>query len=75
MFSFHTTKQGIRYTLSEPARREVLDRLLALNHQRYAKEVAAALHDKGAKKKPAETPDAKRGRKKKFDEEPQGQLF
>ncbi|MBI3667964.1 MAG: restriction endonuclease, partial [Acidobacteria bacterium] len=39
---FHETKQGIRYTISEPARREVLDRLLALNHERYAQEQAAA---------------------------------
>lgn len=47
---FHATKQGERYTLSEPARRTVLDRLLALNHQRYEEEVKAGLHDKGAKK-------------------------
>lgn len=47
---FHATKQGERYTLSEPARRTVLDRLLALNHQRYAEEVKAGLHDKGTKK-------------------------
>jgi hypothetical protein len=46
---FHETKQGIRYTISEAARREVLDRLLELNHQRYAEEVAAGLHDKKAK--------------------------
>jgi hypothetical protein len=46
---FHTTKQGVRYTISEPTRREVLDRLLALNHHRYAEEVAAGLHDKGKK--------------------------
>jgi hypothetical protein len=44
---FHATKQGTRYTISEAARREVLDRLLALNHERYAEEVAAGLHDKG----------------------------
>jgi hypothetical protein len=37
---FHQTKQGIRYTISEPARREILDRLLALNHERYAEEQA-----------------------------------
>src|ERR1041384_2385085 len=43
---FHQTKQGERYTLSEPARRTVLDRLLALNHQRYAEEVKAGLHEK-----------------------------
>jgi len=43
---FHKTKQGDRFTISETARREVLDRLLELNHQRYAKEVAQGLHDK-----------------------------
>ena len=43
---FHTTKQGIRFTLSETARREVLDRLLELNHQRCAEEIAQGLHDK-----------------------------
>lgn len=43
---FHTTKQGERYTISESARLNVLDRLLALNHQRYAEEVAAGLHEK-----------------------------
>lgn len=47
---FHATKQGIRYTISEPARREVLDRLLALNHQRYEEEVKAGLHKKKTKK-------------------------
>jgi hypothetical protein len=48
---FHVTKQGERYTISEPARRSVLDRLLALNHQRYAEEVKAGLHDKRVAKK------------------------
>jgi hypothetical protein len=48
---FHETKQGIRFTISESARREILDRLLALNHQRYAEEVAQGLHDKGSKTK------------------------
>jgi hypothetical protein len=43
---FHQTKQGLRFTISEPARREVLARLLKLNHERYAEEVAAGLHDK-----------------------------
>jgi hypothetical protein len=43
---FHPTKQGERFTLSEPARREVLERLLALNHQRYEEERKAGLHDK-----------------------------
>jgi hypothetical protein len=35
---FRETKQGLRYTISETARRDVLDRLLALNHQRHAQE-------------------------------------
>ena len=47
---FHETKQGVRYTISESARRTVLDRLLALNHQRYDEEVKAGLHDKGTRK-------------------------
>jgi predicted secreted protein len=47
---FHETKQGLRFTISEAARREVLDRLLELNHQRYAEEVAQGLHDKKKKK-------------------------
>jgi hypothetical protein len=51
---FHETKQGIRFTISEAARREVLQRLLKLNHERYAEEVKQGLHDKkkGAAKKP-----------------------
>lgn len=57
---FHQTKQGMRYTICEEARREVLDRLLELNHQRYAEEVAAGLHDtgKGKKKGAAKKPKA-----------------
>jgi hypothetical protein len=47
---FHETKQGLRYTISEEARREVLGRLLKLNHERYAEEEALGLHEKGAKK-------------------------
>lgn len=48
---FHETKQGIRFTISPEARQEVLDRLLELNHERYAEEVAQGLHEKGGKKK------------------------
>jgi hypothetical protein len=64
---FHETKQGIRYTLAPAARREVLDRLLALNHQRHAEEVAAGLHDKkkGKSKTATSKPATKRGRKAK----------
>jgi methylase of polypeptide subunit release factors len=53
---FHQTKQGIRYTISEAARRTVLDRLLALNHERHAQEEAAA----GASSKPARKPKARK---------------
>ncbi|MGL5833855.1 MAG: Eco57I restriction-modification methylase domain-containing protein, partial [Waterburya sp.] len=52
---FHETKQGLRYTISEPIRREILDRLLQLNFDRYAEEKQRGLHDKkkgkGKKKK------------------------
>lgn len=54
---FHETKQGLRFTVSETARRELLDRLLALNHARYAEEVAAGLHKPGAKKARPAAPD------------------
>ena len=47
---FHQTKQGIRYTISEPARREVLDRLLALNHARHTSEGATTPVSKPARK-------------------------
>jgi hypothetical protein len=47
---FHQTKQGLRYTISETARREVLDTLLLLNHERYDEEDKQGLHDKGKKK-------------------------
>jgi hypothetical protein len=43
---FHETKQGVRFTISEPARREVLARLLTLNHERYNDEVKQGLHGK-----------------------------
>ena len=48
---FHETKQGTRFTISESARREVLARLLKLNHERYAEEVAQGLHDNKGKPK------------------------
>ncbi len=72
---FHETAQGVRYTLSELARREVLARLLHLNHERYEEEVRQGLHDKGKGKKAAGgegkgAPAAKRGRKKKAEDGP-----
>ena len=59
---FHETKLGTRFTISESARREVLSRLLKLNHERYAEEVKQGLHDKKGKAKPARSG---RGRKSK----------
>jgi hypothetical protein len=47
---FHETRQGIRYTVSEAARREILDRLLALNHERHEEEVKKGLHEKAKPK-------------------------
>jgi hypothetical protein len=57
---FHETRQGVRYTVGQAARQEILDRLLELNQERYAAEVAAGLHDR------------KRGRR---DAAGQGELF
>lgn len=47
------TPQGMRFTVSPEAKDELLNRLLELNHERYAAEVAAGLHDKKAKKSAA----------------------
>jgi hypothetical protein len=41
----------IRYTIHPDARKEVLKRLLELNHQIHAEEVAAGLWEKKAGKK------------------------
>jgi hypothetical protein len=57
---FHKTKQGIRFTISEAARHEVLARLLKLNHERHAEEVKQGLHDKTAK---ANKSASRRGRR------------
>jgi hypothetical protein len=56
--AFHETKQGVRFTISELARRTVLNRLLALNHERHAEEEI----EKAAQ---AVAAPAKRGRKKR----------
>lgn len=42
---FHETRQGVRFTVSELARREILCRLSALNHERYGEEVRQGLHE------------------------------
>jgi Eco57I restriction-modification methylase/MmeI, target recognition domain/MmeI, N-terminal domain len=61
---FHQTKQGVRFTISEPSRREVLQRLLKLNHQRHAEEEKQGLHGKSKSKKPAATAKPKKGASK-----------
>jgi hypothetical protein len=68
--SFHDTKQGLRFTISEAARREILDRLLLLNHQRYQQEVEAGLHNK--KKKPKKTSSKRKKQVKTEIEKPPG---
>jgi hypothetical protein len=45
---FHPVGRGTRYTIGPAAQREILDRLLELNHERYADEVARGLHDKNS---------------------------
>lgn len=49
---FHPAGRELRYTIGPAAQREILDRLLELNHARYAEEVAKGLHDKKDKKAP-----------------------
>jgi len=56
------TKQAVwRYTISETARQEILEWLLAPNHKIYAKEMAAGLHEKRKGKKAAKA-DVDEGR-------------
>ncbi|RZU75501.1 hypothetical protein EV384_4045 [Micromonospora kangleipakensis] len=53
---FHKAGAYTRYTVGPAVQREILDRLLELNHQRYAEEVEKGLHDRktGRKAKAAE---------------------
>jgi len=46
----------VRYTISSEARKEVLKRLLLLNHKIYEEEEKQGLHKKGKSKKKAEQP-------------------
>jgi len=54
---------NLRFTISPDARREILQRLLKLNHERHAEEAAAGLHDKKPKA------SASRVKKKKLADE------
>jgi hypothetical protein len=42
LHGFYETRMGTRYTIDEATGSEILDRLLELNHARYAREQAAA---------------------------------
>ncbi|WJK33485.1 DNA methyltransferase [Solwaraspora sp. WMMA2065] len=48
---FHETRQGIRFTIDSAVQVEILDRLLELNHKRYAEEVRKGLHS-GSRRTP-----------------------
>jgi hypothetical protein len=63
------TSQGTRFTICPSARDEILDRLLELNHQRYAQDNAGGMHAANPKK------SANRGRTKKADNNQQGTLL
>lgn len=47
---FYETDKGTRFTISESARTEILQRLLELNHEKYREELAA-IEDAGGRKK------------------------
>jgi hypothetical protein len=48
---FQQTRIGVRYTINEAVQRDVLQRLLKLNHERYAEEAIEGLHKKKGKAK------------------------
>ena len=58
--AFHETKQGVRFTINESARKEVLRRLSELNRQRYEEEVARGLHTDTAPSASTRAPRASR---------------
>jgi hypothetical protein len=47
--SHYETRQGVRWTVHPEVQAELVDRLLELNHERHAAELAAGLHGEGAK--------------------------
>ncbi len=51
---FHDTRQGVRYSVGPVVRQEILDRLLELNHERYAAEQRSGA---GGKRKTAKRPE------------------
>jgi hypothetical protein len=67
---FHETPQGVRFTISEEARREVLARLLKLNHERYEEELKAGLHEKNGVKHKAAKYEREKTEPKRLKEQP-----
>lgn len=64
----------VRYTISPEARKEVLKRLLELNHKIHEEEVEAGLWEKGKAKGKSKKPARRGGEKVKSDEN-QNDLF
>ncbi|MEU3253099.1 DNA methyltransferase [Streptomyces sp. NPDC006997] len=56
---FHTTPQGVRFTIAPDVQTEILDRLLELNHARYQEEMEKGLHTPEAKRRRAAARKAK----------------
>lgn len=67
---FYETDKGTRFTISEAAKTEILQRLLELNHEKYGEELSAIENTGGRKKK---TPTA--GKKKSIPSKPDFSLF
>ncbi|MFI7445797.1 Eco57I restriction-modification methylase domain-containing protein [Nonomuraea indica] len=66
----HPVARETRFTIGPAVQRELVDRLLELNHARYAEEVKAGLHDKPGKKAPRQ-----KAANKPAKAEPEGRLF
>ena len=45
-YDYHETKDGLRLTISEAAKKEILKRLLKLNHERHSCEIKSGLYSK-----------------------------
>ena len=64
-YNYNKTPQGVRFSLNEATRREVLSRLLQLNYQRHEEEVRAGLVAPDAKDKTKPSASSKPLTKKK----------
>jgi methylase of polypeptide subunit release factors len=64
----------VRYTIHPEARKEVLKRLLQLNHERYAEEVEKGLHSK-AKATKVKTPAIKKAKKIPMEYDYQSDIY